>query len=173
MRYWFLHIENGSTHPSSFRALCKSRPLRFSCKSEEIGYLVQIVIKKEMLWSIKFDLSQIIGYILFQDDVISCTLFFSAFFILRTSMTSTTIAIKRPNSVQINTPPRDRRVMPSESSKIGQSLLFVLFQYFPNKNYWLKHFCGIDVLVLLSCILNKHRILCTRKFFKIKLFLQT
>ena len=90
-------------------------------------------------------------------------------------MTSTTIAIKRPNSVQINTPPRDRRVMPSESSKIGQSLLFVLFQYFPNKNCQLKHFRGIEVFVLLlgTCILNNHRILCTRKFFKVKLFLQT
>ena len=128
-----------------------------------------------MLWSIKFDLCQIIRYILFQDEVISCTLFFSAFFILRTSMTRTTMAINRPNNVQINTPPRDRSVMPSESSKIGQSLLFVLFQYFPNKNCQLKHFRGIEVFVLLllgTCILNNHRILCTRKFFKIKLFLQ-
>ena len=102
------------------------------------------------LWSIKFDLCQIIRYILFQDDVISCTLFFSAFFILRTSMTRTTMAINRPNNVQINTPPRDRSVMPSESSKIGQSLLFVLFQYFPNKNCQLKYFRGIDVWVLLG-----------------------
>ena len=64
-------------------------------------------------------------------------------------MTSTTMAIKRPKRVQINTPPRDRSVMPSESSKIGQSLLFVLFQYFPNKNCQLKHFRGIEVSVLL------------------------
>jgi len=147
MRYWFLHIENGSTHPSSFRALCKSRPLCFSWKLEKIGWLVHIVEEKE-IGRYNFDLCEIIGYILFQDDVISCTLFFSAFFILRTSMTRTTIAIKRPNRVQMNTPPRDRSVMPSESSKIGQSLLFVLFQYFPNKNCSLKHFRGIDVLLL-------------------------
>ena len=96
--------------------------------------------RRKRNWSIKFDLCKIIGYILFQDDVISCTLFFSAFFILRTSMTRTTIAIKRPKRVQINTPPSDRSVMPSESSKIGQSLLFVLFQYFPNNSCQLKHF---------------------------------
>ena len=100
--------------------------------NKKIGWLVHILQEKEI--SIKFDLCKIIRYILFQDDVISCTLFFSAFFILRTSMTSTTMAIKRPKRVQIKTPPRDRSVMPSESSKIGQSLLFVLFQYFPNKN---------------------------------------
>ena len=64
-------------------------------------------------------------------------------------MTSTTMAIKRPNRVQINTPPRDRSVIPSESSKIGQSLLFVLFQYFPNENCSLKHLRGMDVLLLL------------------------
>ena len=64
-------------------------------------------------------------------------------------MTSTTMAIKRPKRVQINTPPRDRSVMPSESSKIGQSLLFVLFQYFPNENCSLKHLRGMDVLLLL------------------------
>ena len=130
MSYWFLHIENGSTHPSSFRALCKSRPLRLGCKWKNKMFCSY---RRRRLWSIKFDMFQIICNILFQEDVISCTLFFSAFFILRTSMTRTTIAIKRPKRVQINTPPSDRSVMPSESSKIGQSLLFVLFQYFPNK----------------------------------------
>ena len=39
--------------------------------------------------------------------------------------------MNRPNKVQMNTPPKDLRVIPSESSRIGQSLRFVLFQYLP------------------------------------------
>ena len=41
------------------------------------------------------------------------------------------MAINRPNKVQMNTPPNDLSVIPSESSRIGQSLRLVLFQYLP------------------------------------------
>ena len=53
----------------------------------------------------------------------------------KTSITRTIIAINRPNKVQMNTPPKDLRVIPSESSRIGQSLRFVLFQYLPAMNH--------------------------------------
>ena len=50
-----------------------------------------------------------------------------------TSTISTSMAIPRPTNVAMNTPPRDRSVIPSESSRTGHKLRRVLFQYFPNK----------------------------------------
>ena len=44
------------------------------------------------------------------------------------------MAIPRPTNVAMNTPPRDRSVIPSESSRTGHKLLRVLFQYFPKIN---------------------------------------
>ena len=44
-----------------------------------------------------------------------------------------------PTNVAMKTPPRDRRVMPSESSSTGHRLLRVLFQYFPKKIGLLSH----------------------------------
>ena len=78
----------------------------------------------------------------FQAEVICWTLFFSAFFIFKTSITKTIMAMNRPNKVQMNTPPKDLSVIPSESSRIGQSLRFVLFQYLPiiRHNYYRTNF---------------------------------
>ena len=50
-----------------------------------------------------------------------------------TSTIRTSIAIPNPTNVAMKTPPRDRRVIPSESSSTGHRLLRVLFQYFPKK----------------------------------------
>ena len=43
------------------------------------------------------------------------------------------MAIPRPTNVAINTPPRDRSVIPSETSRTGHKLRRVLFQYFPGR----------------------------------------
>ena len=43
------------------------------------------------------------------------------------------MAIPRPTNVAINTPPRDRNVIPSESSRTGHKLRRVLFQYLPRR----------------------------------------
>ena len=56
-----------------------------------------------------------------------------------TSTISTSMAIPRPTNVAMNTPPRDRSVIPSESSRTGHKLRRVLFQYFPNKLSNLLH----------------------------------
>ena len=53
------------------------------------------------------------------------------------------MAIPRPTNVAMNTPPRDRSVIPSESSRTGHKLRRVLFQYFPNKLLFF-HFIAID-----------------------------
>ena len=52
------------------------------------------------------------------------------------------MAMNRPNKVQMNTPPKDLSVIPSESSRIGQSLRLVLFQYLPiiRHNYYRTDF---------------------------------
>ncbi len=49
--------------------------------------------------------------------------------IILTSTISTSIATPKPTKVAIKTPPSERRVIPSESSRTGHSFLKVLFQY--------------------------------------------
>ena len=58
------------------------------------------------------------------------------FMVKFTSTINTSIAIPRPTKVAMNTPPRDRSVIPSESSRTGHKLRRVLFQYFPKKIKW-------------------------------------
>ena len=65
-----------------------------------------------------------------------------------TSTISTSMAIPRPTKVAINTPPRDRSVIPSESSRTGHKLLRVLFQYFPTK----------DEMIIIALIIQKKTI---------------
>merc|ERR1719245_625768 len=86
----------------------------------------------------------------FQAEVICWTLFFSAFFIFKTSITNTIMAMNRPNKVQMNTPPKDLSVIPSESSRIGQSLRLVLFQYLPDSFSKYSLFCNLSIDLLIS-----------------------